>query len=120
MSIPGHKNNPIARDRIRLFAALAVVTAAIALGGYVAQSMRAGAAVDATTAPAQADMLYRVNINTAGADELHLLPGVGPSIAQRIVAARADGPFATPDDLGRVNGIGAKIIARLSPYIRFE
>jgi len=50
-----------------------------------------------------------VDINRATAAELETLPGVGPATAQKIVDDReANGPFATPEDLMRVPGIGAK------------
>lgn len=50
-----------------------------------------------------------VDLNTATAEELDALPGVGPSTAAKIVSDReANGPFATPEDLMRVPGIGAK------------
>lgn len=50
-----------------------------------------------------------VNINRATAAELETLPGVGPATAQKIVDDReANGPFATPEDLMRVPGIGPK------------
>jgi competence protein ComEA len=59
-----------------------------------------------------------VNINTADAAALDTLPGVGPSTAAKIVADReANGPFATPDDLGRVPGIGPKKLEQLKPAI---
>lgn len=48
-----------------------------------------------------------VNLNTAGADDLDRLPGVGPATAAAIVAHRTDhGPFASVDDLADVRGIG--------------
>ena len=50
-----------------------------------------------------------VNINTASAEELEQLPGIGPSTAQKIVSDRmANGSFKSPDDLKRVTGIGDK------------
>lgn len=50
-----------------------------------------------------------IDINRATAAELDALPGVGPSTAQKIVDDReTNGPFATPEDLMRVPGIGAK------------
>lgn len=50
-----------------------------------------------------------IDINRASAAELDGLPGVGPSTAQKIVDDReANGPFAKPEDLMRVPGIGAK------------
>lgn len=48
-----------------------------------------------------------ININTATADELTGLSGIGPVLAQAIVDEREEnGPYATLDDLLRVNGIG--------------
>jgi competence protein ComEA len=59
-----------------------------------------------------------VNINTADAAALDALPGVGPSTAAKIVADReANGPFASPEDLGRVPGIGPKKLEQLKPAI---
>lgn len=40
-----------------------------------------------------------VNLNTAGPDALDGLPGIGPVTVQKIVAARAEQPFATLDEL---------------------
>lgn len=60
----------------------------------------------------------QVNINTATAQELQLLPRVGPALAQRIVDFRsANGPFKAPEELARVKGIGEKSFARLAPYV---
>ena len=48
-----------------------------------------------------------VNINTASADDLEKLPGIGPALAERIISHRqANGPFASLDDLTDVPGIG--------------
>lgn len=48
-----------------------------------------------------------VNLNTATADDLDSLPGVGPATAAAILAYRDEhGPFAAVDDLGEVRGIG--------------
>ena len=54
-----------------------------------------------------------VNLNTATADDLDTLPGVGPATAAAILAYRDQhGPFASLDDLGEISGIGpAKIEA---------
>ena len=48
-----------------------------------------------------------VNINTASADDLEKLPGIGPALAERIISHRqANGPFTSLDDLTDVPGIG--------------
>lgn len=58
--------------------------------------------------------LQPVNINTASPAELETLPGIGPTLAQRIVAARAQQPFISLDDLDqRVKGIGPSLRQQL-------
>jgi len=56
----------------------------------------------------------RVRLNLAGAEELETLPGVGPVLAERIVAYRDEhGPFAVVEDLLDVPGIGEGKLAAL-------
>lgn len=58
-----------------------------------------------------------IDVNTATAEELMRLPGVGPATAQQILAARTTKPFASADDLDRVKGIGPKTIDKLRPFV---
>ena len=60
-----------------------------------------------------------LDVNTATAEELVQLPGVGPSLAQRIVDYREqNGPFQTVDDLQNVPGVGPSKFERLAPFVR--
>lgn len=60
----------------------------------------------------------RVNINTADAAQLALLPRVGPSVAQKILDFRKEnGPFKSAEDLMLVQGIGEKTFQLLKPYL---
>ena len=60
----------------------------------------------------------RLSINTSGADELVLLPGIGPSIAQRIVDYRTEhGLFQNIEELMNVPGIGQAKYESLSSQI---
>ena len=62
-----------------------------------------------------------INLNTATASELQRLPRIGPKLAARILAHReAHGPFRRVQDLVQVRGIGAKTLARLTPYLVVE
>ena len=55
----------------------------------------------------------RLSLNAATAAELERLPGIGPSLAERIVAYRdAHGPFTSMDELCQVRGIGPALLAR--------
>ncbi len=59
-----------------------------------------------------------VNINRATAAELEKLPGVGPSTAQAIIDYRnSHGPFASPEDLMNVKGIGPSKFAAMQPLV---
>ncbi len=58
-----------------------------------------------------------VNINTATADQLGLLPGIGETKARAIVEHRQRRPFARVDDLVAVRGIGRATLRRLRPYL---
>src|SRR5262249_11890808 len=58
----------------------------------------------------------KININTATAEQLRLLPGIGETRAERIIAERQKRPFQSVDDLMRVRGIKEKIIEGLRPF----
>jgi competence protein ComEA len=58
-----------------------------------------------------------VNLNTASAEELQLLPGVGPAKVRSILAYRSLHPFRTVDELVRIKGIGRKMVRRLRPHL---
>jgi competence protein ComEA len=61
---------------------------------------------------------FQVDINTADQPELTQLPGIGDTLAQRIIEIRQTaGPFAELDDLRKVRGIGPKIMERIRPYL---
>lgn len=59
-----------------------------------------------------------VNVNTASAAELETLSGIGPALAQRIIAHReAVGPFQSIDDLVEVRGIGPRTLERFAAFV---
>jgi comEA protein len=59
-----------------------------------------------------------LNLNTATADELEALPGIGPATATRIVEYRQkNGPFKKIEDLMNIKGIGEKSFLKLKPLV---
>lgn len=83
----------------------------VIVGVFGVVLLAAGAAI---AAPAEGV----VNINTADADALMLLPRVGPSVAERIVEFRQkNGKFKSVEDLMLVRGVGEKTFELIRPYL---
>ena len=62
-----------------------------------------------------------VNLNTADAEALTALPGIGEELAARIVQYREEhGPFETVEDLTEVSGIGQGKLAALEGLVTVE
>ena len=93
------------------------------LGNYRAFPMLAKAlspetAIVNTEPAATAPTGNLVNINTATAEQLQTLPGIGPALAQRIRSYRAEnGPFKSVAELTKIEGIGIKRLENLLGYI---
>lgn len=63
----------------------------------------------------------KINVNTATAQELQKIPGIGPSYAARIIEYRENiGYFSRPEDLLAIKGIGEKRLANMKKYIKFR
>lgn len=79
----------------------------------LALSLSSAIALAAKPAPAG-----KVNINTASADQLATLPGVGPKLAARIVEFRQkSGTFKSTQELLNVQGVGEKNFQKLQPHL---
>lgn len=74
-------------------------------------------AVAASALPATAAEGGKVNVNEASAEQLALLPRVGPAVAQRIIDHRTEnGAFEELEDLMLVRGIGEKTFELIAPH----
>jgi competence protein ComEA len=111
--------------------ALGAIAAALALAALASLPPRApaAAAAPAVRRPASARATSgalnalrdggRIDLNHATAADLELLPGIGPSLAQRIVDDRAaHGAFENLQALQRVHGIGPRTLTRLQALVQ--
>ena len=72
----------------------------------------------ATAAAAKAAPSGKININTASAQQLTALPGVGEKLAARIVEYRQkQGAFKNVSELMNVQGLGEKNLAKIQAYL---
>ena len=60
-----------------------------------------------------------VNLNAASQEELETLPGVGPKLAERIIAAREKQPFESWEDVERLEGVGKKTVEKWRVLVTF-
>lgn len=74
-----------------------------------------------TVAPQEGDAREPIDVNSASAEELQEVPGIGPAIARRIVEFRQEhGRLERLEDLLHVRGIGSKTLERLRPYLTVD
>ncbi|SHM42333.1 ComEA family DNA-binding protein [Vreelandella subglaciescola] len=72
------------------------------------------------TSGAMAQQVAPINVNTADAELLKELPGIGPSRAEALIKERdTNGAFADADDLTRISGIGEATVDTIRDEIEF-
>jgi len=91
------------------------------LAGELRDGMQVHVALRGASSPLLATGDPLLDINRATAEELQGLPGVGPVLAQRIIAWReAQGSFSTLADLDDVTGVGPSLLRQLEGLLRFD
>lgn len=115
--------------RIQLLVLITCIFAAFTLGLFAGRNFNrtpvtiqavtpTGAAVINPTTPAVTEPQWPIDLNTATQEQLQLLPGIGPVLAQRILAYRdAYGPFSSVGELGNVKGIGESKLEEVWDYV---
>jgi competence protein ComEA len=98
--------------------ALVLAALGATVGWWVSQGGWQGRLIEVERAEPQVAS-FQVDINQADWPELIQLPGIGPTLARRIIDSRqTNGPFLNHDDLLRVRGIGPRTLERVRPYLR--
>ncbi|MCX6499779.1 MAG: helix-hairpin-helix domain-containing protein [Arthrobacter sp.] len=88
-------------------------------GAAAAEATGPAAGTDGKGGGGTGPPVAKINLNTAGVEELATLPRVGPVLAQRIVDWRKQhGRFRTVEELDAVEGVGPKLLAALLPLVR--
>ena len=108
-------SRPAIRAALLSFSLIVCVSGCVKRGRHVVTHQYANDLQ--TTTPAQT----RININTASANELETLPGIGKSLAERIIEHRQEfGPFRRPEHLIIVRGVSDKRFRALRDLITVE
>ena len=98
-----------------------IVRAASALALAALLCNTASAAANQPAGHAGGAIVGVVNVNSATAEELSLLPGVGPAKAQAILEYRKEhGAFKRVEDLSEVKGIGDKALELMRPHVALD
>jgi competence protein ComEA len=104
-----------------LYATLCVVAIFASGAATVAVAQTSETPAPAAGAVRPAPIEGVVNVNAASAQELSLLPGVGPARARSIIEYREkNGPFKDVRDLLAVSGIGERALGRMRAFVVLE
>ncbi|MFH9004892.1 helix-hairpin-helix domain-containing protein [Streptomyces afghaniensis] len=118
---PGTKTDGLNRARFLVDGEQVIVGGPAPAAGPGAGAGAGGTAVGGTGGAAAGGVMpgAPVSLNTATADQLDTLPGVGPVLAQHIIDYRTQhGGFRSVDELREVNGIGDRRFADLRNLVR--
>lgn len=109
------------RSRRGPFGGLAALDRVAGIGPAVLGAVQPFAVFSGTAvppAPGSGPVPGRLDLNSATADELETLPGIGPQRAARVVAYRElHGPFARVESLSSVPGIGSGLVERVRALV---
>jgi len=91
---------------------------AIVLGGSILQAQEQTGPASKKAAPATPTAAAPLNLNTASQPQLETLPGIGPTVAARIIEYRQkNGNFKKVEELMNVKGIGEKAFLKIKALL---
>lgn len=102
----------------QLAVALLLAFGLVAMAGYWARHAWQGDRLIEIDRAPKTRTAYVVDINEAGWPELSQIPGLGETLARRIVDRRAEqGPYRDLDELRDIQGIGPRTLERMRPFL---
>ena len=100
---------------MKFYLSMMVLMAVVAMTGVLPVS------AFATENPAASAIVETIQLNQASAEELQVLPGVGPALSERIVLYRTEhGPFKSVDQLTEVKGVGQAKLAKFREQLTVD
>jgi len=100
---------------MKRYLSMFVLFVAVGLVGF------APATVLAANSPAVKQVVETVHLNQATAEQLQVLPGVGPALSERIVDYRTEhGPFSSVEQLTAVKGVGEAKLAKIKSQLTVD
>ena len=114
----GNGRDPVLERHARRFPLALVALLVVGISLSVTPVVTAG--VSAADDPSdKRPPASKIDLNQATPEQLQTIPGIGPSLAQRIVDFRAkQGPFRRVEDLLKIKGIGEKSFQKLRGYVK--
>jgi len=100
--------------------ALGKTVAKLLAAAVMAAALLAAPAAEAAPKRKNQALVGQVNLNTATAEELMRLPGIGPAKAEKILELRARRPFKAPKEVVKVKGIGPKFLAAHGSFLKVD
>ena len=87
----------------------------------VQRSHEAGESAPASKTAMIESSEIKINLNTAPADSLELIPGIGPVYAEKIAKYREKyGKFSSVKELTKISGIGPRTLEKVEKYLTVE
>ena len=99
---------------------LALLLALLALAAWRLWEEEAWSESLATIVPSPEAAAVKIDVNSAAWHDLVVLPGIGPRLAQRIIAvrdAKEGRRFQSLDEIVEARGVSAKLVERVRPYL---
>lgn len=97
-----------------IYISLVVLFLAVVVDVHRWHTNTQGYELDDYSTPAQ---MKKINLNTATAEQLQMIPGIGPAISESIIVYRdTNGPFTKVEDILNVKGVGESLLSRILIY----